>query len=101
MNLHTFTKSLHHQYPGLIFATSGDELRSTRSALRPLLLALRDRYNFTIVDLVVTDRLRAVGRFALYYVLVSHTYNARIVVTICGSETIATPSVKSIFPAAG
>lgn len=96
-----FIQSLQKKYPGLIHATNGDELRSTRSALRPLLLALRDRYNFTILDLVVTDRMRESGRFVLHYVMISHTYNARLLVTIHANETLATPSIKSIFPAAG
>lgn len=96
-----FLQTLQQQYPGLVQATNGGELRCTRSALRPLLLILRDRYNVSLVDLVVTDRMREEGRFVLHYVLLSHMYSARLVLTVHMNETLAMPSIKSLFPAAG
>lgn len=96
-----FCSQMQAELPALVFGSDGLELRSMRSALRPLLLALRVRYKFSLIDMAVIDHPKCLGRFGVYYVLFSPQLNLRVIVTIRVPEASDVPSVVSLFPSAG
>ena len=51
----------------------------------------------TLVDIAVTDRLGAKGRFSVKYLFLSALYNNRVIVEIYVDETTTVPSLASSF----
>ena len=51
----------------------------------------------TLVDIAVTDRLGAKGRFSIKYLFLSALYNNRVIVEIYVDETTTVPSLASSF----
>lgn len=95
------TLSLFQSANTLVRVSHSRELLTTRSSLRTRHLVLRDLFQFHLVDIVAIDRIGLVGRFVVKYLLLSHVYNARTIVTLFTNETLSVPSLCSVFPAAG
>lgn len=98
---HAFCRQLQREHPALIFGTDGIELRSVRSALRPLMASLQARYAYQLIDIAITDYPLCTGRFAVNYLLYSPRLQMNLIVTVRTTETLGVPSLQSLFPSAG
>lgn len=95
-----FTIDMKNNLP--LTTTSTAELRTSLSGLRTLSLMLRDRYNFSLIDIAAVDTMRTgKDRFSVKYILLSTNYNTRLIVGISTGATCSIPSLCSVFPSAG
>lgn len=103
-----------HFVPGLVHGfssvTPSRLARTSRSTLRALTLFLRNatesQYS-TLVDIAVTDKLLAQGRFTITYLFLSSLTNQRVGVVLAANEVTTIPSLaapflasQKVFPAA-
>ena len=75
-------------------------IRTTPSRLRVLAAFVAKSTTIrasTLVDIAVTDRLGARGRFSVKYLFLSSLYNNRVTLEIYVDETTAVPSLASPF----